>query len=313
MLMDGPFASPEANRSSKRRLIVTRPLWPSAPADAPAGPRQEGGGAGVQSFHPCPPADATCAACGGSNRFDWSFVDAVYCISLRERDDRAAAAAAQFHRVGLCRRVLFYRPLRHPRNSTEGIWESHREVARHALAAGYRTVLIFEDDAIFRPVLTPRKLDRVRRAFRSLPADWTIFYLGHWPLRVRFVSPNVLRTCSACTHAYVASRALLEWLAATPYAGESFSSATIGKGIDAAYARLKGVYAIFPMVAIQSTSPSDHISRGKHKKIRTLRHLVIRTRLHDYLLSYLMRPAELLAVALSPLQRWQDVPTNELR
>jgi len=259
----------------------------------------------VEIFHPCQ-TFPTCVVCNGNNRFDWSFVDGVYCISLQDREDRAAEAAAQFHTFGLCRRVLFYRPRRPPKNSTEAIWESHRNVARHALAAGHRTVLIFEDDAIFRPALTPRKLSQVHGAFLSLPPDWTIFYLGHWPLRVRFVRPNLVRTRSACTHAYIATRTLMEWLVSTPYAPVPATSAVIGKGLDAAYARLGGTYAYFPMVAVQSASPSDHISRGKHKEIRTLRHLVTRTRLHDYILSYGMRPAELFAAVLSPLQSWHE-------
>jgi len=258
-------------------------------------------------FHSCP-ISPDCPACGGSTSFDWSFVDAVYCISLQERQDRATDIAIQFHKAGLCRRVQFYRPRRHPKNSTEGIWESHRVVAKHALAAGHKSVLIFEDDAVFRPALSPRKLDRIRAAFLAVPPDWTIFYLGHWPLKIQFLGRNLVRTRSACTHAYIASRSLMEWLVSTPYAGAATASGMIGKGLDSAYTLLAGTYAFFPMVAVQSASPSDHISRGKHKKIRNLRHLVVRTKLHDYLLSYLMRPAELFAAALSPFQEWDERP-----
>ena len=37
---------------------------------------------------------------------------AIYCISLQEQPHRTIKAAAQFHALGLCREVLFYRPLR---------------------------------------------------------------------------------------------------------------------------------------------------------------------------------------------------------
>ena len=65
-------------------------------------------------WHPCP-TDPACPHCGGAApgtaaALDWSFLDAAYCISLKIRDDRAAQAAAEFHKVGLCQRVLFYRP-----------------------------------------------------------------------------------------------------------------------------------------------------------------------------------------------------------
>lgn len=235
-------------------------------------------------------------------------MDAVACISLRDREDRTREAAAQLHRVGLCRRVEFYRPARPPNRPKEAIWESHRTVLRRALDARRETVLVFEDDVAFRPGLTRRRLDSVREAFGALPKGWTVFYLGHWPIELHFLRHNLVRTRSACTHAYVASRALMEWLVATPYSSFIASSGVIGKGLDAAYAALAGTYAHFPMLAVQSTSPGDHKART-HGGIRAARHLVTRTRLHDYLLSHLMRPAELWAAAVSPLRTWRE-PTQ---
>jgi hypothetical protein len=78
------------------------------------------------AWHPCRP-DPSCVHCNfpgtaGSPR--WSFVDAVYCISLKTREDRVASASAEFHKVGLCRQVLFHRPDRHPNNGIVGCWES---------------------------------------------------------------------------------------------------------------------------------------------------------------------------------------------
>ncbi len=83
-------------------------------------------------FHACPP-DPSCPYCNGTigdaEALDWSFLDGVYCISLQSREDRVINVAAQFHKVGLCRQVLFYRPLRHPGRGYIGSWESHRAVA----------------------------------------------------------------------------------------------------------------------------------------------------------------------------------------
>ncbi len=74
-------------------------------------------------YHPCP-AHPCCPHCNGASAaadgLDWSFLDAAYCISLKTRADRGAQAAAEFHRVGLCRRVTFYRPDKHPRNGFVG-------------------------------------------------------------------------------------------------------------------------------------------------------------------------------------------------
>src|SRR4029450_5810919 len=61
-------------------------------------------------MHPCP-ADPDCRYCADRpppDAPDWSFLDAVYCISLKSRDDRMHEVSAEFHRVGLCQRVTFY-------------------------------------------------------------------------------------------------------------------------------------------------------------------------------------------------------------
>ena len=72
---------------------------------------------GASPFHACP-VSPTCPYCLSPElptSIDWSPIEAAYCISLREREDRARAAEAQFHRVGLCRKVVFYRPAIAPR------------------------------------------------------------------------------------------------------------------------------------------------------------------------------------------------------
>jgi len=257
-------------------------------------------------FHPCP-TDSTCSYCKGDINeaavLDWSFVDRAYCISLESRPDRTAAAAAEFHRVGLCRRVLFYRPAKHPKSTKQGIWTSHRAVAAHARRRGSKRTLIMEDDVLFSRRLGPASLERAQRALDLLPPHWTIFFLGHWPLWAYFAKPGILRTGSVCAHAYIASPLLLEWLHHHPSAKEKVQKTpkVIGSGIDAAYARLEAAYALFPMIAIQSGSKSDNVKHRGTRKKRRLRHLIRYSRYRERLLSRLLRPNEFLVVAFSPL------------
>lgn len=256
-------------------------------------------------FHECP-IDPGCAFCVDRERTEranaWSFIDAAYCISLQEREDRARTVMTEMHRVGLCRKVRFYRPRRHDGHPWVGIWYSHRDVARHALAEGATNALILEDDVRFSRFVGPRRIRAVARAFRRLPTDWRVFYLGHWPLRARFVRRDTIATTSACTHAYVAGRPMLTWLSESTPQRVSLShrwASVVGRGLDAAFAQLPGTYAYFPMLAVQSTSPSDHVRPKNRGRVRHLRHLLTRTRARDYLMSTLMRPNELLVFARS--------------
>jgi hypothetical protein len=255
------------------------------------------------------PADPSCPYCNGSieqtgSALDWSFLDAAYCISLKTRDDRAAQAAAEFHKVGLCQRVTFYRPDKHPRNGFIGIWASHRAVALDALQRGCTRTLICEDDVLFTRRIRPRTLSAIERALRALPRDWMIFFLGHWPLAAHFVRYNVLRTSSGCAHAYIASPLLLRWLRDHPWGSPGVEFSRIaGKGVDSAYARLPATYALFPMLAIQRVSASDNFddpSVRKRRRKKKLKHLVTRSAHRELLLSKLMRPFELGVALLSP-------------
>jgi GR25 family glycosyltransferase involved in LPS biosynthesis len=266
-----------------------------------------GGWSNQPVYHSCP-IDPSCPHCTGSidqgAALDWSFLDAAYCISLKTRDDRAAEAAAEFHKIGLCQRVTFYRPDKHPKSGFIGGWASHRDVAMDALRRGCARTLICEDDVLFTRKIRPATLRAVERALHALPADWMIFFLGHWPLAAYFVRHNVLRTSSACSHAYIASPRLLRWLRDHPRGTPGVERSRIaGNGLDSAYAKLPATYALFPMLAIQRVSQSDNFedpSVRKSMKKRRLKHLITRSAHRELLLSRLMRPVEVLVALLSP-------------
>ncbi|MCP5182113.1 MAG: hypothetical protein H6993_16615 [Pseudomonadales bacterium] len=254
-------------------------------------------------IHPCP-RDENCRYCNGTvppaERLDWHFLDAAWCICLQSRDDRATQAAQEFHRVGLCQLVSFYRPARHPQKGIVGSWESHRAVARLAQERGTERTLVCEDDVLFDANLSPSVLARVAAGLESLGPDWNIYHLGHWPLRACFVHPHVLKTASACAHAYVASPRLTAWLAERPYGSPVAMNRGVGKALDAAFAKLPEVYAYFPMIAIQRVSRSDNfVTTGRRKK--KLRHFVTRSRYREWLLCNLMKPSEIFAVLVSPV------------
>lgn len=270
-------------------------------------------------FHACHP-EPSCKYCSSSssgvtNRNDWSFLDAAYCISLQSRSDRAFHAMQELHRVGLCRHCIFYRPTRGTGSVKKNIWNSHLAVALHARARGAQLTLVLEDDIQFSRTLDYEAVTSIRDAISSLPDGWMAFYLGHWPLSVRRVSPQVLRTRSLCTHAYVASRNLTEWICGTSYSefkrlrergGRSFG----GGGIDAAFSLLPRMYAISPMVARQCGSPSDHRRRTSRALERCFYELKMRAR--EYFLANHAHNWERLIVALSSLASLVPSPSRKL-
>jgi hypothetical protein len=110
---------------------------------------------------------------------------------------------------------------------------------------------VLEDDVFFYDVWDAN-VPRIKRAMESLPPGWWGLYLGHVPIQAYFVRGGLLRTRSGCTHAYLANRPLLNWLATTPPMGPDVPTwPLIGQSIDSAMSSLPQLYALFPMLARQ--------------------------------------------------------------
>lgn len=225
-------------------------------------------------------------------------VDRICVITLKSAHSRTRDIVATLHRMGLCRQAALY--VTEPqRNAPRHVWASHAAVARLSLRAGERRILVLEDDAEF-SVDGPTLARRVSKAMARLPQSWWGLFLGHWPLQMYPAARGLMRARSACAHAYIANQPLLEWLAGTePHNPRHRVCPLIGGGIDAAFANLPGMYALFPMVAFQREAeivrhdlrlPPGQTRRGLLDPLR-YRHLLVNRSL---------RFAEAAALLLSP-------------
>lgn len=186
------------------------------------------------------------------------------------------------------------------RASAFGSWGSHRTVAAHALATrafdsvtgapqGDATVkkvngvLVMEDDVSMASRLTPGRLAEIQDALARMPADWDILTLGHFPVPILFSAYpvrllkegwSIWRAETTMLHAYILSERGARKLAETPY--HRYSSPIYGLGgrevregfLDDYMRHHFNTYAIAPMVAVQTDSPSDQPISGKEFGIR---------------------------------------------
>ncbi len=185
----------------------------------------------------------------------WSFFDRIYCISLKNRDDRRAIAASVFKRVGLSQRVEFVLVEPHPVNSEQGIFESHMRCVRKGLDAGADTILIFEDDVQFER-FSPQRIKACTEFLRGCD-HWKILFLGAMVQASRTTaSPAVRKVSFRClSHAYALHR---------HYAKQLLAQVWQGKPYDGVLGHLKddrdGVYACSPMIAFQSDAATDNVN-----------------------------------------------------
>jgi len=181
----------------------------------------------------------------------WDYFDKIYCISLAERSDRRAEAAAQFARVGLGERVEFVVVQKHPTDCEQGIYESHLLCIARGLARGAEQMLIFEDDILF-DGFTTAALERCI-AFLAAEPGWHMFFLGCMVKASRRTTfPGVVQIrYRSLAHAYAIHRRFAERLVAHPWQGVPYDDLLRDMKDERSF-------ALYPSFAFQSNSPSDN-------------------------------------------------------
>lgn len=168
-------------------------------------------------------------------------VDAVYCISLKERIDRREL----FKRtVGdlLNNRVIF-KIVKKAEDPVRGCYESHQAIAKEALANGLQRVLIFEDDVMpyelkAAPIFFINRFIRTRR-FEALHLGYSMgkTWLTWFPF--------IARGRVVALHAYILSREGCQILANTPYSGVP---------VDIVFKKRIKQHCVFPMLFRQHSA-----------------------------------------------------------
>jgi len=165
-------------------------------------------------------------------------VDAVLCISLKERRDRRRMVADEFKKSGL--QIEFVLVDKDVEDSQRGCFMSHQQCARLIIERGYRNALILEDDA----TLLTWKASRIQRLNRFLQTvEPELLHLGVILGKMWLTwHPGIARCRAAGAHAYIISRAASEKL---------LNYRFNGLGIDTLYRREFKQYCAFPMLSQQ--------------------------------------------------------------
>ena len=180
----------------------------------------------------------------------WDPLDKIYCITLEHRKDRRRRSEIEFGKVGLLDRVEYVQVRQHPRNSEEGIFDSHMHCFQKCLDSGARRVAVFEDDVVF-DGFDPRRVEEGLRFVESLD-HWDMFFLGCLVSRSRSTASRAVRRVRyrSLTHGYVLHR---------PFAEELSKIQWSGRPIDAIFKNLvRHAYALYPSIAFQSNASSDN-------------------------------------------------------
>jgi hypothetical protein len=126
-------------------------------------------------------------------------IDRLFVINLESRPDRRREMLDELARIGLDAEnpgVEFFAAVKpdaadnFPSIGARGCFLSHLGVLRNARAAGYRAILILEDDA----ALTSRSRNELATALQELDGTgWALAYLGHR------IAPNAMPGANRAT------------------------------------------------------------------------------------------------------------------
>jgi hypothetical protein len=223
------------------------------------------------SIHKCPVKSGCICDEGTSGGFDWSFIDTIFCICLKDRNDRLNHSVEQFHKYGLCKKVIYYRPDRPSDEVVQkynlkekgryGCWEAHRYVTWLAKNLYQSKLnLIFEDDVLFVPSFSPETLKKIRHHIEvQLPNKWDVYYLGYMPVYGNIPCGNNLwKIHGLMSHAYIQNSHFIDKFINMPwieYGRIDNNKREIGP--DSWAMRNAKQYAYSPMIAVQNDMSSD--------------------------------------------------------
>lgn len=234
-------------------------------------------------FHACPKREGCiCSAEKQENELSeaWSFADKIFCICLSDRNDRLVEASEQFHKYGLCKKVLFYRPSKPTDDEMAelkplgirckglyGVWRSHHELSMFSKKLKLKNVIVFEDDVRFLPQqVTAENVKQIGVDLKRLPSKWELMYLGHVPFWGYPVTTDLrlFRVGSQMAHAYILSEHGIKKLNDRDYLTDFQLNQHKERGIDQYFCMTLRQYAIRPQMVVQSGSRSSNLQNGKH-------------------------------------------------
>ncbi len=109
----------------------------------------------------------------GANPF--AGFDAIYCINLDAATERWQRMRRRFALLGIAERVRRFAAVATPNSHHVGCALSHRAIVEQAARQGLRSVLVFEDDAIF----LEDTLEQLSACVAELARqEWNLFHLG---------------------------------------------------------------------------------------------------------------------------------------
>lgn len=182
-------------------------------------------------------------------------LDKAFVISVKEADERRK----QFSECNNLDVEFFL--VDRKSNPTQGNFESHYAVIKTAKDRNYKTVLIFEDDAV--PMFkTEEIVKQINEFLINPPSDWKVLTLGYIPIKLSSTPDEHLYKvkCAYDAHAYLVNVNAIE---INQWKGKAYDSHLFCHDVDPHelittpfFDEMDGIYAYYPMLYKQKAKKS---------------------------------------------------------
>ncbi|MDF0729806.1 hypothetical protein P0Y43_03555 [Pseudomonas entomophila] len=171
-------------------------------------------------------------------------VDAVFCVSLRERQDKRDRFASEI--ASRISNPVAFHLMDKDANPLRATYESHRALALMALEQGWARILVFEDDAKAY-ALRASSIRWINRFVNRQPFE--ALHLGYAMGRTWLTwFPFIARGRVTATHAYILSLEGCRVFAAAPYDGGT---------LDALFKKCIDQHCAYPMLFRRASLTAD--------------------------------------------------------
>ncbi len=165
-------------------------------------------------------------------------VDAVLCISLKEREERRASVLKELEKLNL--KVEFLIVDKDSEDPQRGCFNSHKKCSQLALKRGYKRVLVLEDDVVFEQ-FSSKKIGMINRFLNKRNPE--VFYLGIILGKIWLTWDfGIARARGQGAHAVILNEQACKKVSLLQYDG---------RGVDSVFTKLFKIYTCFPMIAYQ--------------------------------------------------------------
>ena len=146
------------------------------------------------------------------NKNPFDYFEAIYCINLDRRTDRWAQVKKEFEKVGIQDRVIRFSAVETPENGHFWCMASHRTIIQRAKNAGWKNVLVLEDDIIIRKPI--RYFETLFNELKNIKYDVGYLWgrLGKMTICKKKFKNCVITNGISCTHAIIYSENIYDYL-----------------------------------------------------------------------------------------------------